>query len=99
MAILGTMKLKLNLHLVRLIVIRVGAFISGVVVLYHEVFLASSAEPLLVFLGLWLCGIPPAMFFDGLRKLTDTAKGSLEDTVKSLEDVTDQTPTEQPHET
>lgn len=78
-----------NLQTVRTIAVRVGAFLAGVGVLYHEVFISTTAEPLLVFLGLWLCGIPPAMFFDGLRKLTDTAKGSLEDTVTALDDVTD----------
>jgi hypothetical protein len=56
---------------------RVAAFIAGVAVLYHEIWIADSAEPLLVFLGLWLCGLPPAIFFDGLRKLGADAKGAL----------------------
>lgn len=67
--------------------IRGGAFLSGVGVLYHEVFLAQTSEPLLVFLGLWLCGIPPAMFFDGLRKLTEQAKQTMQDNIIDLDDV------------
>jgi hypothetical protein len=65
--------------------IRVGAFLSGVGVLYHEVFIASTSEPLLIFLGLWLCGIPPAMFFDGLRKLTEQAKSTMQDEIINLD--------------
>jgi hypothetical protein len=78
----------------RTLVVRLGAFVSGVLVLYHEVFIASTSEPLLVFLGLWLCGIPPAMFFDGLRKLTEQAKDSLAETVEGLD-----VPTKETHET
>lgn len=59
--------------------LRVGTFVSGLGILYHEVFLAQTSEPLLVFLGLWFCGIPPAMFFDSLRKLSDQAKETLKD--------------------
>lgn len=71
----------------RPLAIRFGSFAGGTLVLYHEVFIAGTSEPLLVFLGLWLCGIPPAMFFDGLRKLTEQAKESLVDTVGELDDV------------
>lgn len=59
--------------------LKCAAFIAGVVILFHEVWLADTAEPLLIFLGLWLCGIPPAMFFDGLRKLGQRTRSELED--------------------
>lgn len=49
--------------------VRIGTFLGGVATLYHEVYLTDQAEPLLIFLGLWLCGVSPAMFFDGMRKL------------------------------
>lgn len=65
--------------------IRGGAFFGGVGVLYHEVFIASTSEPLLIFLGLWLCGIPPAMFFDGLRKLTEQAKATMQEEIVNLD--------------
>lgn len=50
--------------------VKAGSFVGGVAILRHEIFQATTAEPLLVFLGLWLCGIAPATFFDGLRRLT-----------------------------
>lgn len=49
--------------------VKILAFAVGVAILYHEIWIASSAEPLLVFLGLWLIGVSPASFFDELRKL------------------------------
>lgn len=52
---------------------------AGVAILYHEVWVADTAEPLLVFLGLWFVGIPPAMFFDGLRKVGEQAKSEMEE--------------------
>lgn len=57
---------------------RLGATIAGVGILYHEIWVTESSEPLLIFLGLWLCGLPPAMFFDGLRRLGTDAKSALD---------------------
>lgn len=57
---------------------KLTAFCVGVVILYHEIWVTESSEPLLIFLGLWLCGLPPAMFFDGLRRLGAEAKSSLD---------------------
>lgn len=57
---------------------RLAATVAGVVILYHEIWVTESSEPLLIFLGLWLCGLPPAMFFDGLRRLGTDAKSALD---------------------
>jgi hypothetical protein len=50
-------------------VVRVVSFFFGYKILHHEIYDQPSAEPLLVFVGLWLCGIAPATFFDQLRKI------------------------------
>jgi hypothetical protein len=65
------------------------AFVGGIYVLYHEIVIADTAEPLLVFLGLWAIGIPPATFFDGLRKMGQDAKGA---TVDALSGGAESTP-------
>lgn len=49
--------------------------VGGVAILYHEAFVAKSPDGLLIFVGLYLCGVPPAMFFDGLRKFNDFVAG------------------------
>lgn len=58
------------------------AFLAGVAILYHEIVLVETAEPLLVFLGLWLCGVPPAIFFDGVRRLGESAQSSLSEALE-----------------
>jgi hypothetical protein len=50
-------------------VVRGVSFYFGYRILHHEIYDQPSAEPLLVFVGLWLCGIAPATFFDQLRKI------------------------------
>jgi hypothetical protein len=53
-------------------------FVGGLAILHREIWEVQTAEPLLVFLGLWLIGIAPAQFFDGLKKLGQEAKGQIE---------------------
>jgi hypothetical protein len=50
-------------------VVRGVSFYFGYKILDHEIYGAGQADPLLVFLGLWLCGIAPATFFDGVRRI------------------------------
>lgn len=50
-------------------VVRIVAFYFGYTILHREIYEVQHAEPLLIALGLWLCGIAPADMFDGLRKL------------------------------
>lgn len=64
------------------LVIRVGTFYAGYRVLHHEVYEASTSEPLLIFLGLWLCGIAPATFFDQLRRLGVSLQSELDKQTK-----------------
>lgn len=49
--------------------VKAGSFVFGVLILRHEAFQVKQVEPLLIFLGLWLCGVPPATFFDSLRRV------------------------------
>ena len=60
--------------------LRIVAFYFGYKILHRQVYEVDQAEPLLIALGLWLCGIAPADIFDGLRKLGDrvtTESGSV----------------------
>jgi hypothetical protein len=50
--------------------IRALSTAGGGLILYHEVWVSSSAEPLLVLVGLWLAGAPIADLLDKLRTLT-----------------------------
>lgn len=62
-------------------IVRAVSFYFGYKILSHEIYGRQSAEPLLVFLGLWLCGIAPATFFDGVRRM-----GALASTEPTNED-------------
>lgn len=64
--------------------IRIGSFYAGFKILHHEIYESTSAEPILVFLGLWLCGIAPATFFDQLRRIGVSLQSELD---KQTEDV------------
>lgn len=44
-------------------------FLGGSGIIYHEVVISDTAEPLLIFVGLWLAGAPIADFLDKLRRL------------------------------
>lgn len=74
----------LNIERYRKLALRGLAAVAGAAILYHEVYIADTAEPLLVFLGLWLLGIPPALFFDGLRKMTGAVNESVDQVVGRL---------------
>jgi hypothetical protein len=58
--------------------LRLGSVSAGVAVEYHEVYTAASAQWALVFLGLWLMGVPPALWFDGLRRISQIAQFATE---------------------
>lgn len=62
---------------------RIAAFVGGILILKREIYEVQHPEPLLIFLGLWLCGIAPATFFDGLKKIGQEAKGTLDDVAES----------------
>lgn len=49
-------------------VFRGVTFYFGYRILQHEVYETETSEPLLIILGLWLCGIAPATFLDSLRR-------------------------------
>jgi hypothetical protein len=55
--------------------VRIASFYFGYKILHREVYEVETAEPLLIALGLWLCGIAPADIFDGLRKMGDRVTG------------------------
>lgn len=63
---------------VRVWLVRVGSFYAGYRVLHHEIYETSTSEPLLIFLGLWLCGIAPATFFDQLRRIGVSLQSELD---------------------
>lgn len=54
-------------------VVRGVSFYFGYKILDHEIYSQGQADPLLIFLGLWLCGIAPATFFDGIRRMGGVA--------------------------
>lgn len=54
---------------------RLLSTIGGVLILRHEVYVAEEAEAVLVALGLWLIGIPPALWLDTVRRTTDSLSG------------------------
>jgi hypothetical protein len=58
--------------------VRVASTYAGYRVLHHEIYETSTSEPLLVFLGLWLCGIAPATFFDQLRRIGVSLQSELD---------------------
>lgn len=56
--------------------IRAVSFYFGYTILHHEIYTAKTTDPLLVFLGLWLCGVAPATFFDSMRKANDVLRAA-----------------------
>lgn len=73
-------------------VIRGVTFYFGYRILNHEVYETETAEPLLVVLGLWLCGIAPATFFDSLRKGAAAVQAELGKAAEATNVVDDPTP-------
>lgn len=65
-------------------VTRGPAFAVGVLVLYHEVWVAENSELLLIGLGLWLCGIPPVLFLEDIRRLGNQVRRELDETDATL---------------
>lgn len=59
-------------------IVRLTSFAAGYKILHHEVYETDTSEPLLVFLGLWLCGIAPATFFDQLRRIGVSLQSELD---------------------
>lgn len=74
--------------------IKAGSFVFGVLILRHEAFQVQQVEPLLIFLGLWLCGVPPATFFDSLRRVGHSVDerftGNVSDVPEQIESPTPQ---------
>jgi hypothetical protein len=60
-------------------IIRAVSLYFGYKILHHEVYEVEHVEPLIFFFGLWLLGIAPASFIEGLKKVGVQAKSSLED--------------------
>lgn len=75
----------MDLQRPRKLVTRGIAAVAGAAIIYHEVVLVDSAEPLLVVLGLWFLGIPPALFLDGLRRVTDAANSAVDEVTSRVE--------------
>lgn len=65
-------------------VIRVVSFYFGYRILEHEVYEVEHVEPLIFFFGLWLVGIAPASFIEGLKKVGQQAKGALEEMAEDV---------------
>lgn len=63
---------------------RGAAFVAGVLILYHEVWVAENSELLLIGLGLWLCGIPPVMFLENVRRLGNEVRREIDETDATL---------------
>lgn len=61
--------------------VRLSSFAAGYKILHHEIYETGSSEPLLVFLGLWLCGIAPATFFDQLRRIGVSLQSELDNQI------------------
>jgi hypothetical protein len=57
------------------IALRVVSIYFGFDILQHEVYEAESIEPLAIVLGLWLIGVPPALWLDTLRRSGDFLQG------------------------
>lgn len=72
--------------------VRAVSFYFGYKILHHEIYEKPTAEPLLIFLGLWLCGIAPASFFDGIRKVGAAAQSELEQKAELVPTDPDVTP-------
>jgi hypothetical protein len=60
-------------------IVRLASLYFGYRILHHEVYEVEHVEPLIFFFGLWLIGIAPASFVEGLKKVGTTAKGALEE--------------------
>jgi hypothetical protein len=59
--------------------VRAVSFAGGVLILHREIYEVPHPEPLLIFLGMWLCGVAPAQFFDGLKKMGQDARSGVEE--------------------
>lgn len=76
-------------------VVRIVSFYFGYKILDHEIYSAKTTDPILVFLGLWLCGVAPATFFDSMRKANDALRSATD----TSEDAKNLTPADPPKET
>ena len=54
------------------LVLRLGSIAAGALIIKHEVYDTSSAEIVVIALGLWLIGVPPALWLDALRRASKT---------------------------
>lgn len=51
-------------------VVRLSSVVAGILVLKHEVYDSDSAEIIVIALGMWLIGVPPALWLDAFRTAT-----------------------------
>lgn len=73
--------------------VRLVSLYFGYRILQHEIYEVDHVEPLIFFFGLWLIGIAPASFVEGLKKVGQTAKGSLEEMAESVPEPPNTAPT------
>lgn len=77
-------------------VVRIVSFYFGYRILNHEIYGKQTAEPLLIFLGLWLCGIAPATFFDGIRQIGVSVQSEIEKQTSDMAKDAPENPTHEP---
>jgi hypothetical protein len=71
----GALWLQSRRRMLNAWVVRAVSFYFGYKILNHEIYHADHTDALLVFLGLWLCGVAPATFFDSMRKANEVLHG------------------------
>lgn len=54
---------------------RAASIVAGAVVLYRQAFVVKEAQEVLVGLGVWLMAVPPALWYDQLRRFSRAAVG------------------------
>lgn len=54
------------------LVFRLASVAAGALVIKHEVYDTQSAEIVVIALGLWFMGVPPALWLDALRRASKT---------------------------
>lgn len=59
--------------------VRVASIVAGALVLKHEVYDTGSAEVIVIALGLWLIGVPPALWLDALRRAGKTLDTTIDE--------------------
>lgn len=50
------------------VAVRIASVAAGALILKHEVYDSDSAQLVVIGLGMWLIGVPPALWLDTLRR-------------------------------